>query len=234
MSPGFVRFGGISAFLALAVLIIGIFVVGAMAAGAIDTRTGQVSPDAISPIPGIIVNVLVTFFLIVSLLASKGLFNAMGYRGGDVPIYLVVGATIVILVLGFAGGSGLTSMSATQTGGSVIGTVSLILLLVLFLGFTWFSITCITFGGRAKMGIWKAIGILFLIVGACLTIMMLIVLIIALTASSGGRVDPTAGAGMAGLIGILFLIGGLVWIAAMICHGIGLLIGAGRMGGRPA
>ena len=234
MSPGLVRFGGISAFLALAVLVIGLIVIGSMAAGAIDPGTGRITPGSISPLPGIVVNVLVTFFIIVSLLASKGLFNALGYKGGDVPVYLVVGAIVVILILGFAGGSGLTNISATQTGSSVIGTVSLILLLVMFIGFIWFSITCIAFGGRAKMGIWKAIGILFLIVGACLTIMMLIVLIVALTASSSGSINPSAGAGMAGLIGILFLIGGLVWIAAMICHGIGLLIGAGRMGGQPA
>jgi hypothetical protein len=40
----------------------------------------------------------------------------------------------------------------------------------------------------------------------------------------------TQSVSMAGVGGFLFLIGGLVWIASIIVHGIGLMSGAGRMG----
>lgn len=226
MGAGFVRLGGISAFLALAVLLIGLFIVGAMAADAVNVRTGQMNAAAVSPVPGIIVNVLVTLFILVSLLASKSLFNGMGYKGGDIPIIIASVCLALVLILGFIGGAGLSNLGASTGARDVMGIVSLIILLLLFISYIWFSISCISFGGKAKMGLWKAIGILFLIVGACFTLMIAIFVIMAVT--------QTPSKGMAAFAGVLFLIGGLVWIAAMICHGIGLLIGAGRMQGQPA
>lgn len=227
MGPGFVRLGGISAFLVLGVLVIGIVISASMMSNI--RSTGDVSGIQITTF---IINLLLTVFVLISLWASKVLFNSFGYRGGDIPIYLIFATIILSLVLSLIGGAGLSNLSSPQSlqgTSQAMGVISLIIIVVMFIGFAWFAISCIGFGGRAKMGIWKAIGILFLIVGIGFALAILIMAIMVATITPG-QAPTQSGGGMAALAAILILIAGLVWIAAIICHGIGLLIGAGRMG----
>ena len=78
---------------------------------------------------------------------------------------------------------------------------------------------CMDFGKSGGGGLWKAIGILYLIGLICFVLAILIGIIAGLTKSLG----------MLGLLGSLVLIGGLVLLGALICHGIGLITGAGKM-----
>jgi hypothetical protein len=102
----------------------------------------------------------------------------------------------------------------------VIGIISLIVLLAWLIFFIWFSIGAMGFANVGGGGLWKAIGILY-IVGLGLLILTVVVGIIAAMAASQG---------MVGLMAITGLIGALVLLAAWICHGIGLITGAGKMG----
>ena len=224
MSSGMVRLGGICAFLVIAIMIIGTFVVAGMAVDA--ARTGG-APSAAGGIQvgSVIMGLLVYICLIMTLWTSKGLFNGFGYSGGNMPVIITIAAMIIGFVLSFVGGAGVTQMTTPQamTGtGSAMGIVSFIVSLVMFIGFIWFSLACLGFGGKAKMGLWKAIGILYLIMGACFAIMIIMV------------ATKSLSTGMASFAGVMALIGMLVGLAALICHGIGLLIGAGRMGSQPA
>jgi hypothetical protein len=228
MSPGMVRLGGICAFLVIAIMIIGTFVVAGMAVDAARTG-GAASAAGGMQVGSIVIGLLVYICLIMTLWTSRGLFNGFSYSGGNMPVMITIAAMVIGFILSFAGGAGVTQMTTPQAmagTGSAMGIVSFIVSLVMFIGFIWFSLACLGFGGKAKMGLWKAIGILYLIMGACFAIMMLIMIIMVATKSLS--------TGMASFAGVMALIGMLVGLAALICHGIGLLIGAGRMGGQAA
>lgn len=145
------------------------------------------------------------------------------------PVMIIIAMMVIGFILSFIGGAGVTQMttpSAMSGTGNAMGTISLIVSLLMFIGFFWFSLACFGFGGKAKMGLWKAIGVLYMIMGACFGIMMAIMIIMVVT--------KTLSMGLANFAGVLALIGMLVGLAALICHGIGLLLGAGRMGGKTA
>lgn len=228
MSPGLVRIGGICAFLVIAIFIIGTFVIVGAAVDAARTGGAPAAASGVN-IGSTIMGLLITLCLIMTMWTSKGLFNAFGYNGGNVAVLLIVGALVIGFVLSLIGGAGFTqlgSRSAMAGTGQVMGIISFLIMLVMFIGFVWFSISCLGFGGKAKMGLWKAIGILYLIMGACLTIATLVIVIM--------LVGEIASMGMLNFYAVLVLIGMLVGLAALICHGIGLLLGAGRMGGQSA
>ena len=225
MSSGMVRLGGICAFLVIAIFIIGTFVVVGMAMDKAMAGGGAKAAAGGMQVGSIIIALLVSICLIMAIWTSKGLFNSFGYAGGNVPVLLIVGAIIVGFVLSLIGGAGFSQIGSRQAmagTGQTMGLISFLVMLVMFIGFVWFAMSCLAFGGKAKMGLWKAIGILYLIMGACLTVAMLVIVIM--------LVGKIASMGMLSFYGIMVLIGMLVGLAALICHGIGLLIGAGRMG----
>jgi hypothetical protein len=228
MSPGFVRIGGICAFLVIAVMVIGTFVVAGMAVDAARSGGAAAASGGVQ-IGSVIIGLVIYICLILTVWTSKGLFNSFGYNGGNTPVMIIIAMIVVGFILSFIGGAGVTQMttpSAMSGTGNTMGIISFIVSLVMFIGFIWFAMSCFGFGGKAKMGLWKAIGILYLIMGACFAIMMAIMIIMVAT--------KTLSAGMASFAGVLALIGMLVGLAALICHGIGLLLGAGRMGGQTA
>ena len=160
MGPGTIRLGGIFIFVNIAVTIVGTLVAGALSSEA--AKAGQAPQFGVVNVAVMIVQMLLTFF---ALLATKGLFNANQYRGGDIPILalVVVGAALLLIVL-VAGVNpqGLVAGRGGQTAG-ILGIVLLVLLLIYFVLALIFAITCIKFGGRGGGGLWKATGILYLI-----------------------------------------------------------------------
>ena len=104
-------------------------------------------------------------------------------------------------------------------GANVLGIIGLLIMLLWFALWIWFGIKSMGYAATGG-GLWKAIGILYLI-GTGMLLLFIVLLILALVAGSQG---------LAALAGILALIGVLVTLAAWICHGIGLITGAGKMG----
>lgn len=224
MSAGLVRTGGIMVFVLLVVGIILSVVIGA--------TSMKVGADGKMVVQGGGVMQIVTNIIYVAIIAfvywtTKGLFNALGFRRADVPILILLVVLALNLVLGFLGGAGLGSIgsaSALQGAVGFIGIVSLIVLLVFFIAWLWFSIACLGFGKAIGSGLWKAIGIVYLI-GTGLFVLFMVLMILAVVAKSPGLL-------VAG--GVLALIGMLVLLAGWICHGIGLITGANRIGAAPA
>ncbi len=204
MNASMVRLGGILAFVLIAVAIIGGFV-------------GQ------NRVVGIIFGLIQTAIMIFVFWASKGLFNSRNYRTADVAIMGIIAILVVLWIFSLLGGAGIGAVANPQAMASalgVIGIISLIILLAFLVFFIWFSIGAMGFANVGGGGLWKAIGILY-IIGLGLLILTVVVGIIAAMAHSQGLV---------GLMAITGIIGALVLLAAWICHGIGLIIGAGKMG----
>lgn len=213
-----VRTGGIMVFILLVLGIVLSFVVAAATIKMVDGKP-VVSSGGIMPI---ISNILYVAIVAFVYWTTKGLFNAHGYRRADVPIMTLMIILAVNLVLGFLGGAGLGSVSsagAIAGGGNIVGIISLVVLLVFFGAWLWFSIAALGFGKAIGSGLWKAIGIVYLI-GTALFVLFLVLMIL-------GGVTQSVGLLASG--GILALIGVLVLLAGWICHGIGLITGAGRM-----
>lgn len=204
MSPSMVRLGGILAFVLIAVVIIGAFLAQNRAVA-------------------IIFGLIQTAIMIFVFWSSKGLFNSRNYRTADIAIMGIIVILVVLWIFSLLGGAGVGAVANPQALASalgVIGIISLIVLLAWLIFFIWFSIGAMGFANAGGGGLWKAIGILY-IVGLGLLILTVVVGIIAAMAQSQG---------MVGLMAITGLIGALVLLAAWICHGIGLITGAGKMG----
>jgi len=201
MNASMVRFGGIAIF---ATLVLQILVRIAVGGG----------------MGGRIIGLVASLLLIFGFWATKGYFNAKGNNKADVPILLLIAATAIIAILTLLGaGGGLGGMSAGGAGGlKVLGIISLVITLVWFLAWLWFGLVSMGFGA-AGGGIWKAIGILYIIAMGALALMALSFLLVALLKSMG----------LIAVAGILGVIGGLVMLAGLIVHGIGLIQGAGKM-----
>jgi len=195
-----VRLGGIAAFVYIAVAIIGAVVVG-MAGGGI----GRI-------LVGLIGLVLILFFL----WTTKGYMNSQSYSGADLPILIIIAGYVVVTVVSFfVGGAAQAGAAASAGAGAIIVQV---INLVMFVAGIWFAIKCLGFG-KTGGGIWKAIGILYLIGTGCMALFALLAVVAALTSSMGLVLGG----------GFLALIGGLVLLAAFVVHGIGLIISAGKM-----
>lgn len=205
MNASMVRLGGIAIFVMIVLSIIGAFIVS-------GSRVGS-----------IVLNLINTALLLFALWTTKGYFNANGYNRADLPILIIIIAmalsTIIGIVAGTAGGLGAIQGAGGMQALGVVGIITLIISLVAFVAMLIFALRCLDFG-KTGGGLWKAIGILYLI-AIILIILLIVLLIIAVAAKSMGIM--AAG-------GILGLIGGLVGLAGLICHGIGLIMGAGKMG----
>jgi hypothetical protein len=206
MNASMVRLGGILAFVTLAVVVI-MMVLG---------RT-----IATTPVLGIIIGLILYALIIFVFWATKGLFNAKGYRRADIAILGIIVLIVLNWLLSLVGGSGMAAMSnpqALSAGLNVMVIIGLILFLAWFTLWILFGIQSMGFSSQGG-GLWKAIGILYLI-GCGLFLLAIVLVILGLIAKSGG---------LAAFGGILVFIGMLVLVAAWICHGIGLITGAGRM-----
>lgn len=204
MNAGMVRMGGILAFVLIAVAIIGAFV-------------------AQNKVVAIIFGLIQTAIMVFVFWATKGLFNSRNYRTADVAIMGLIVIAVLLWVFSLVGGAGIGAVanpSALSTALGVVGIISLIVLLAWLVFFIWFSIGAMSFANLGGGGLWKAIGILY-VLGLGLLILTVVLGIIAAMAGSQGIV---------GLMAITGLIGALVLLAAWICHGIGLITGAGKMG----
>jgi hypothetical protein len=198
-----VRLGGILAFVLIAVVIVGAFIAQNRAVA-------------------IIFGLIQTAIMIFVFWSSKGLFNSRNYRTADIAIMGIIVILVVLWIFSLLGGAGVGAVANPQALASalgVIGIISLIVLLAWLIFFIWFSIGAMGFANAGGGGLWKAIGILY-VVGLGLLILTVVVGIIAAMAASQGLV---------GLMAITGLIGALVLLAAWICHGIGLITGAGKM-----
>jgi hypothetical protein len=201
MNASMVRFGGIAIFVYLVLTILGRLALG----------------------PGVgsrIVGFVATLLLIFGFWATKGYLNAKGYTKADMPIMILIGASAITAVLGlFGAGGGMGGMSAAGAGGlKVLGIVALVITLVWFLAWLWFGVRALDFG-KIGGGIWKAIGILYIIAMGALALMVVFFIL--------GAVAKALGLFAVG--GILALIGLLVLLAALIVHGIGVVQGAGKI-----
>jgi len=196
-----VRFGGIAIFVTLLLQILGRIAIG----GGIGGR---------------IIGLVAALLLIFGFWATKGYFNSKNYSKADMPILILIGTTIITTILSVFGvGGGLGGMSSMGAGGlQILGIIALVITLLMFLSWLWLGITTMGFGASGG-GIWKAIGILYVIAMAGMALGILF-FILAAVAKSGGLIAVG---------GILALVGGLVLLAALIVHGIGLIQGAGKM-----
>ena len=202
MNASMVRFGGIAIFATLALQILGRIAIG----GGVGGR---------------IIGLIAAALLIFGFWATKGYFNAKGNNKADLPILVLIAATAVTAILAlFGAGGGIGGMGAMGTGGmKVLGIIALIITLVSFLAWLWFGFIAMGFG-KDGGGIWKAIGILYVIGMGALALAVLFGILAAVAKAVG----------LLAVTGILGLIGGLVLLAALIVHGIGLIQGAGKMG----
>jgi|CXWL01.1.fsa_nt_gi hypothetical protein len=203
MNASMVRLGGILAFVLIAVAIIGAFL-------------------AQNKVVAIIFGLLQTAIMIFVFWSSKGLFNSRNYRTADIAIMGIIAILVLLWIFSLLGGAGIGAVANPQALASalgIIGIISLIVMLAWLIFFIWFSVGAMGFANAGGGGLWKAIGILY-IVGLGLLILTVVIGIIAALAKSQG---------MLGLTAITGLIGALVLLAAWICHGIGLITGAGKM-----
>ena len=207
MSASMVRLGGILAFVLLAVFVVMIAFGSSLAA---------------NRVLGIILGLILYAIIIFVFWATKGLFNSANYRSADVPILGIIVMIVVSFLLSLIGGGGMGAMMSPGAmgagGANVLAIIGLLIMLLWFALWLWFGIKSMGYSSTGG-GLWKAIGILYLI-GTGLLLLFIVFMILALIATSQG---------LAALAGILALVGILVTLAAWICHGIGLITGAGRM-----
>jgi hypothetical protein len=232
MSPGTVRWGGIMVFVGIAlVFLIPIIFVSSIGLEGLarNARTGTTAPQM--QMMSIVMNFVMAAVVGFVFYTTKGYFNALGYHRADIVIYLIIGAQILSAIIGAITNSSAGLSGLLQAGGGramgVVGIVAIVTGLAVLIALLVFAIFAISFGNHGG-GIWKAIGILYLI---GLLGMLIGIIILAVTvgfAISGGG-TAGAGAGGAALASVLLIIGFLCYAAAIICHGIGLILGAGRM-----
>ncbi len=207
MNASMVRFGGIAIFVMFVLSLVG----GFAAQG--------------NPTIGMIFGVINAGLLLFALWTTKGYFNAKNYTRADTPIMVVMALyalqTVVGIVTGSGGGmSSLSGMGGGAAAFGIMAVIGLVILLGALVFMVIFALRCMDFGKSGGGGLWKAIGILYLIGLVCFVLAILIGILAGLTKSLG----------MLGLLAILAMIGGLVLLGALICHGIGLITGAGKMG----
>lgn len=206
MNASMVRFGGIAIFVMFALSLIS----GFAARG--------------SPTIGMIIGLITTGLLLFAMWTTKGYFNAKNYTRADTPIMVVMAVYALSTVFGIVTGSGgglasVSSMGGAATAFGIMAVIGLIIMLVALVFMLIFALRCMDFGKSGGGGLWKAIGILYLI-SLVMVILGIVFLILGGVAGSIGL----AGTGIF-IIGI----GMLVLLAALICHGIGLITGAGKM-----
>lgn len=232
MSPGTVRWGGIMVFIGIAlVFIIPIGFVSVVGLeGFAPNARGIGAMGSQMQLMSIVMNIVTAAVIAFVFYATKGYFNAMGYYRADIVIYLIIGVQVISAILGAATNTSAGLSGIMQAGGGralgVVGIVAIVSVLAVLIALLIFSIFCISFGNLGG-GIWKAIGILYLI-----GLIGILVGVIILIASAGVALGGSAGSGTAGaavIATILMVVGVLCYAAAIICHGIGLILGAGRM-----
>ena len=236
MSPALVRWGGIAVFVGIGVALIMPIIMVAMigssgaftggGSGRLESAMGDIQ------IMTVVMNLVLTVIIVFVFWTTKGFFNALGYRRADLAILILIIIQVLSAIVGSvmntsAGLTGLTrlgSASATGVAGIVIIVTSLALLVALLL----FALRCLDFG-KLGGGLWKAIGILYLIALVGFIVAFIIIAAsVGLTFLSG--TTPGGGLAAGGIIGVLMiLVAILCYAAAIICHGIGLITGAGRM-----
>lgn len=203
MNASMVRLGGILAFVLIAVGIISAFL-------------------AQNRVVAIIFSLIIYAMIVFVFWSTKGLFNNLNYRSADIPILGIIVMIVVSFLLSLVGGSGMGALmnpgAMGATGAGIIGIIGLVIMLLWFALWIWFGVKSMGFAASGG-GLWKAIGILYLVASG-LILLMLVLMILALVAKSQGLL---ATGGIFGFIGML------VMLAAWICHGIGLITGAGKM-----
>ncbi len=230
MTAGMVRWGGIAVFIGIALAVIYPFVlVGVVGMQGLRAGAGGME-QAMSGVKAMsaVVNIIMLAIMVYVFFATKDYFNALSYRRANVPIYIIIGVQIVSAVLGLfmntgAGMAGLMRTGSASTVGIVV-ILFFIAILAFFIAMLIFAIFCIGFGNTGG-GIWKAVGILYLIglIGIFLGIVMMGV---SIGLAAGAR-TALSGAAIGGAV--LIVIAFLSYAAGIICHGIGLVLGAGRM-----
>ncbi len=206
MNASMVRFGGIAIFVMFVLSLVG----GFAAQG--------------KPTVGMIFGLINAGLLLFAMWTTKGYFNAKNYTRADTPIMVVMAvyalSTVFGLVTGSGGGMGaLSGMGGGAAAFGIMAVISLIILLVALVFMLIFALRCMDFGKSGGGGLWKAIGILYLVsLGLVIAGVLLMIL--------GG---VTSSFGLAGTGILIAGIGALVMLAALICHGIGLITGAGKM-----
>lgn len=206
MNASMVRFGGIAIFVMFVLSLVG----GLLVAG---SRTG-----------GTILGLISTALLLFALWTTKGYFNAKNYTRADLPIMVIMATYALQTVIGIIAGTGgglaaLSGMAGAKVGIGLFAIIGLVILLLALVFGIIFALRCMDFGKSGGGGLWKAIGILYLI-GLICFVVAVVLLILAGVAGS---------AGLAVLAATIILIGGLVLLGALICHGIGLITGAGKL-----
>jgi len=232
MSPTTVRWGGIMVFIGIALIFIipiGFFATVGVE-GLRQSGRGAGAVGGQMQVMSVVMNIAMAVIVAFVFLATKGYFNALGYQRANVVIYIIIGVQIISALI-----AAITNTSAglgglMQTGGvralGIVGIIVLVTTLVVLVAMLIFAIFCISFGNLGG-GVWKAIGILYLI-----GLIGIIIGLIVLLASAGFAIGAGPGAGTAGaavIATVLLVVGFLCYAAGVICHGIGLILGAGRI-----
>lgn len=231
MSAGMVRWGGITVFIGVGLAIFFPFIL--MAVVGMQAMQGGMGGmgSAGARIMSIVMNFAMMAVMVYTFLATKGYFNALSYHRADIPIYIIVGVQAVWVVFGLivnvSGG-----MAAIMQGGDmralgIVGIIAIVTILVFFVALLIFAIFCLRFGALGG-GLWKAIGILYLIALIGIFISIAVIAIAAALAGGAGSTGSPPGAAAVGAV-VLIVLALLCYAAAIICHGIGLILGAGRM-----
>lgn len=209
MNTGVVKAGGIAAFVTVALYILGAIIGGSVAG---------------------IFQIIGFILFIFTLISIKVCMNGLNYRRGDAMVWTLIALIVVLIILTIIAVAVVAgaAMSGTQTGSMmnpqallagfgvwaiIIGLVFLAYVIVFLL----LGLRMNEFAGSAG-GIWKGTGILT-IIWTALMLAAVVLAIIAGLAKSGGLFI---------LVGILFAVGGLVFLASWIVLGIALMSGANK------
>lgn len=232
MTAGMVRWGGIAVFIGVALVVLFPFIMIAfvglqgLQAGAGGAAAASVAARTISAV----VNIVMLAIMVYVFFATKSYFNALSYRRANIPIYIIIGVQLVSAVLGLIMNTGAGMASLIQTGNTsalgIVVFIFLITVLVFFVALLIFAIFSIGFGNVGG-GVWKAVGILYLIGLIGIIIGVLVIGISVAAAGGGGLRAVPSGVAIGGVV--LVVVAALCYAAAIICHGIGLVLGAGRM-----
>ena len=164
-----------------------------------------------------------TLIFVFVLWATKTFMCSFGFNKANLALYIILAMHVLVSVVEviFNTKFGLGSLVALRSGRiDWIGAVNLIVSLPMVCAWVWFALMVIKFG---KLGgrVWRAIGFLYLF-GICSAIALTVGM------SLTGEVEFGTVYAVPVLL-VLFLVVAFVYLAAFICHGIGLILGAGRM-----
>lgn len=234
MSPGMVRWGGIAVFVGMAIVII-VPVVMVSMIGARGFQGGssnfESSLDSIRVLT-IVMNIVYTAIIVFVFWTTKGFFNALSYNRANLAIVVLIAVQVLSAIVGSvmntsAGMTGLMQLGALR-GAGIATIVVIVSSLAFIVALLLFALRCLDFG-KLGGGLWKAIGILYLI-----GLVGFIVAVVIIAASAGvtflAGTGPGGGMAVSAVIAmIIAFIAILCYAAAIICHGIGLIMGASRM-----